>query len=330
MSITMKDIAEIVGVSESTVSRAINNKPGVGEETRTEILKVAQERNFQLNRLAQNLAKQETNVIGLLLPDISSLFYSDVARGVQDYATKHGYQVIVCNTDEDREQEENYIKWLKSNKVAGMIFLGGGLANNEIVKLGLSDYPIVLANRLVEEVSLPSVIIDDTSGSFKITKHLLEKGYSEIALLLGPDNSWQSQNRLQGYKRALKKAGVEYNSDLVLNMSWSREGGYQGFLELMDLENPPQAIFAANDLIAVGVVEAVKMGGCFIPQDIAVAGYDDTIITSIIDPPLTTVSRPMQQLGRKSAKKLLAIINDEDFSPEIEILESKLIIREST
>jgi DNA-binding LacI/PurR family transcriptional regulator len=225
----MKDIAEIVGVSESTVSRAINNKAGVGAKTKEEILEVAKKRNFQPNRLAQNLAKQETNVIGLLLPDISSLFYSDVARGVQDYATKEGYQVIVCNTDDNKEHEINYINWLKSNKVAGMIFLGGGLVNNEIVKLGLTDYPIVLANRLVEQVTLPSVLIDDTSGAFKATEHLLDKEYERIGLVLGPANSWQSQNRLQGYKRALQQRKIDYDSNLVLNKSWTRKSGYQGF-----------------------------------------------------------------------------------------------------
>lgn len=330
MTITMKDIAEIVGVTESTVSRAINNKAGVGQETREKILKVAKKHNFQPNRLAQNLAKQETNVIGLLLPDISSLFYSDVARGVQDYATKRGYQVIVCNTDADAEQEINYMNWLQSNKVAGMIFLGGGLVNNQIIKLGLTDYPIVLANRLVEEVPLPSVIVDDTSGAFKATEHLLDKGHRRIALLLGPDNSWQAQNRLQGYKRALKDSGIDYDQDLVIHKSWSREGGYQGFLELMQLEEPPRAIFAADELMAAGVVEAIKMGGYFIPQDIAVVGFDDTVVTSVIDPPLTTVTRPMHELGERSAKKLLSLINEEGFEEEIEILESELIIREST
>ncbi|MGM0370577.1 MAG: LacI family DNA-binding transcriptional regulator [Bacillota bacterium] len=330
MTITMKDIAEIVGVSESTVSRAINNKAGVGEKTREEILKVAKKRNFQPNRLAQNLAKQETNVIGLLLPDISSLFYSDVARGVQDYATSRGYQVIVCNTDDNKEHEINYINWLKSNKVAGMIFLGGGLVNNEIVKLGLTDYPIVLANRLVEQVTLPSVLIDDTSGAFKATEHLLDKEYERIGLVLGPANSWQSQNRLQGYKQALRQRGIDYDSDLVLNKSWTRKSGYQGFLELMDLEKPPRAIFAANDLIAAGVVEAIKLGGYFIPQDIAVVGFDDTVVTSVIDPPLTAIARPMHQLGVKSANKLLSLIKEENFSQEIEILESELMIREST
>jgi len=326
----MKDIAEIVGVSESTVSRAINNKAGVGAETKEKILEVAKKRNFQPNRLAQNLAKQETNVIGLLLPDISSLFYSDVARGVQDYATNRGYQVIVCNTDDNKEHEINYINWLKSNKVAGMIFLGGGLVNNEIVKLGLTDYPIVLANRLVEQVTLPSVLIDDTSGAFKATDHLLDKEYERIGLVLGPANSWQSQNRLQGYKRALQQRDIDYDSDLVLNKSWTRKSGYQGFLELMDLEDPPRAIFAANDLIAAGVVEAIKLGGYFIPHDIAVVGFDDTVVTSVIDPPLTTIARPMHQLGVKSANKLLSLIKEENFNQEIEVLDSELKIREST
>ncbi|AGB40138.1 transcriptional regulator [Halobacteroides halobius DSM 5150] len=330
MSITMKDIAQIVGVSESTVSRAINNKPGVGEKTRKEILKVANKYNFSPNQLARNLAKQESKMIGLILPDISSLFYSEVARAIQDFALKKGYQVVICNTDGAREQENNYIEWLQSNQIAGAIFLGDRLVSNQIMKLGLSDYPVVLANRLVEGVTLPSVIIDNTSGAYKAMEHLLDKNYQNIALINGPQDNWQAQNRLRGYKQALKDFNLEFNSNLVLHQEWDRESGYQGFLELVKLEEPPEAIFAANDLIAAGVVEAIKMGGYLVPQDIAVVGFEDTVVTSIIDPPLTTVAQPMYQMGTQAVNKLFTLIEDDVRGEEIEILDCELIIREST
>ncbi|GAB6099784.1 DNA-binding transcriptional regulator CytR [Halanaerocella petrolearia] len=330
MSITMKDIAQMVGVTESTVSRAINDKPGVGDETKKKILKVAQKYNYRPNQLARNLAKQETKMIGLILPDISSLFYSEVARAIQDLALEKGYQVVVCNTDGNQDQELSYIEWLQSNKIAGAIFLGERLVNNQILKLGLTDYPVVLANRLVEEVTLPSVIIDNTAGAYKATVYLLDKDYSRIALVNGPRNNWQAQNRLQGYKKALRDYNLEFDSDLVLYKNWSRESGYQGFLELVDLSTPPDAIFAANDFIAAGVVEAIKMGGYLIPQDIAVVGFEDTIVTSVIDPPLTTVAQPMYQLGKQAVSKLFSIIADEERGKEIEVLDCELIIREST
>ncbi|OCL25738.1 LacI family transcriptional regulator [Orenia metallireducens] len=330
MSITMKDIASILGVSESTVSRAINNKPGVGEETKKKILDVAKRYNYQPNLLARNLARQESNMIGLILPDISSLFYSEVTRAIQDVATKNDYQVIVCNTDGDEEREAAYIEWLQGNKIAGIIFLGDGLANNKIINLGLSGYPIVLANRLVEEVMLPSVIIDNNTGAFEATKHLLEKGHKRIALINGPKDNLVSQNRLQGYRQALKEYSLDYDPKLIVNKDWSRECGYQGFLELLDLEEPPTAIFAANDLIAVGVIDAIKMGGYLIPEEIAVVGFEDTIVTSIIEPSLTTVAQPMYELGANSAKKLFSLIEDEDIKENIEILTSKLIVRKST
>jgi DNA-binding LacI/PurR family transcriptional regulator len=326
----MKDIASILGVSESTVSRAINNKPGVGEETKKKILDVAKRYNYQPNLLARNLARQESNMIGLILPDISSLFYSEVTRAIQDVATKNDYQVIVCNTDGDEEREAAYIEWLQGNKIAGIIFLGDGLANNKIINLGLSGYPIVLANRLVEEVMLPSVIIDNNTGAFEATKHLLEKGHKRIALINGPKDNLVSQNRLQGYRQALKEYSLDYDPKLIVNKDWSRECGYQGFLELLDLEEPPTAIFAANDLIAVGVIDAIKMGGYLIPEEIAVVGFEDTIVTSIIEPSLTTVAQPMYELGANSAKKLFSLIEDEDIKENIEILTSKLIVRKST
>ena len=330
MSITMKDIAAKLGVSESTVSRAINNKPGVGEDTKQKILNLARRYNYQPNLLARNLARQESNMIGLILPDISSLFYSEVTRAIQDIATKHGYQVMVCNTDSDEKRESAYIEWLQGNKIAGIIFLGNGLANNKIINLGLSGYPIVLANRLVEEVMLPSVIIDNNTGAFEATKHLLERGHKRIALINGPKDNLTAQNRFRGYREALKEYNLDYDPKLIINKDWSRECGYQGFLELLNLEEPPTAIFAANDLISVGVIEAIKMGGYLIPEEIAVVGFEDTIVTSIIEPPLTTVAQPMYELGSNSAKKLFSLIEDEDIEENIEILTSKLIVRKST
>jgi len=326
----MKDIAAKLGVSESTVSRAINNKPGVGEDTKQKILNLARRYNYQPNLLARNLARQESNMIGLILPDISSLFYSEVTRAIQDIATKHGYQVMVCNTDSDEKRESAYIEWLQGNKIAGIIFLGNGLANNKIINLGLSGYPIVLANRLVEEVMLPSVIIDNNTGAFEATKHLLERGHKRIALINGPKDNLTAQNRFRGYREALKEYNLDYDPKLIINKDWSRECGYQGFLELLNLEEPPTAIFAANDLISVGVIEAIKMGGYLIPEEIAVVGFEDTIVTSIIEPPLTTVAQPMYELGSNSAKKLFSLIEDEDIEENIEILTSKLIVRKST
>jgi DNA-binding LacI/PurR family transcriptional regulator len=330
MGITMKDIAEMVGVAESTVSRAINNKPGVGEETRQEILKIANKHNFRPNQLAQNLARQETQMIGLILPDITSLSYSEVARGIQDTAREEGYQLLLCNTDGDQDQEIKYMNWLQSNQIAGAIFLGRQLASEQIIKLGLEDYPLVLANRLVEEMMIPSVIIDYKEGAYKAVHHLLDQGYHRIGLVNGPQDNWQAQNRLQGYKQALKDEKVEFDSELVVNKEWSREGGYQGFLELVELPEPPEAIFAANDLLAAGVVEAIKMGGYLIPHDLAVVGFEDTVVTSVIDPPLTTVAQPMYKLGIEAAHKLFSLIKEEELEQQIEVLDCELIIREST
>ncbi len=326
----MKDIAEIVGVSESTVSRAINDKAGVGEETKQEILTVAKKYNFRPNQLARNLAKQSTNMLGMILPDISSLFYSEVARGIQDVARKNDYQLILCNTDNDSQEEKDYIEWMQNNKTAGIIFLGKGLDNDQIIKLGLSDYPLVLADRLIEELMVPSVIIDNNTGAYDATKHLINKGYKRIALINGPQEEIRSQSRLQGYKRALADFGIEFKHEFVLNKELTRKSGYQSFLELIELKEPPTAFFAANDLLAVGLVEAIKTGGYLIPQDIAVVGFEDTIVTSIINPSLTTVAQPMYQLGVKSAQKLLSLISEQEVKEQIEILETELIIRDST
>ena len=331
MPLTLKDIAEMVGVAESTVSRAINGKPGVGEETRKEILKIAREYNFKPNKLAQGLAKQETHIMALLLPGISQGNYSAIIENIETVAEKAGYQIILCNTHSDLEQEKNYLDLLEEKRVDGAIILGGELADQHIVNTKLrGNDNIVLINRLCEEILIPTILIDSSHGAYLATNHLIELGYENIALITGSRDDYIESEKIKGYMNALKENEIEINQNLIIETDGSREAGFNTFINLVNIDTPPDSFFVTGDLLSVGLVESIKMGGYFIPQDFPVVSYGDTIINSIVDPELTRVVEPLGKAGQMAAEVLINLINDDEAEEEIKVLKPKLKKCEST
>jgi len=269
LPLTLKDIAEMVGVAESTVSRAINGKPGVGEETRQEILKIAREYDFKPNKLAQGLAKQETHILALLLPGLSQGNYSQIIENFETVAEAAGYQIILCNTHNDLDKEKTYLNLLEEKRVDGAVILGGEIADQHIVNTKLrGNDNIVLVNRLCEEILIPTILIDSSHGAYLATEHLLELGYDNIALITGNDDDYIESEKIKGYKNALAEHNIEFNPNLIIETDGSREAGYEAFLNLVDLKTPPDSFFVTGDLLSVGLVESIKMGGYFIPQEI--------------------------------------------------------------
>ena len=331
MPLTLKDIAEMVGVAESTVSRAINGKPGVGEETRQEILKIAREYDFKPNKLAQGLAKQETHILALLLPGLSQGNYSQIIENFETVAEEAGYQIILCNTHNDLDKEKTYLNLLEEKRVDGAVILGGEIADQHIVNTKLrGNDNIVLVNRLCEEILIPTILIDSSHGSYLATEHLLELGYDNIALITGNDDDYIESEKIKGYKNALTEHNIEFNPNLIIETDGSREAGYEAFLNLVDLKTPPDSFFVTGDLLSVGLVEAIKMGGYFIPQDYPIVSYGDTIINSIVEPELTRVVEPLSQAGSLAAEVLINLINDEKAKEEIKVLKPELKKCEST
>ena len=331
MPLTLKDIAEMVGVAESTVSRAINGKPGVGEETRQEILKIAREYDFKPNKLAQGLAKQETHILALLLPGLSQGNYSQIIENFETVAEKAGYQIILCNTHNDLDKEKTYLNLLEEKRVDGAVILGGEIADQHIVNTKLrGNDNIVLVNRLCEEILIPTILIDSSHGSYLATEHLLELGYDNIALITGNDDDYIESEKIKGYKNALVEHNIEFKPNLIIETDGSREAGYEAFLNLVDLKTPPDSFFVTGDLLSVGLVEAIKMGGYFIPQDYPIVSYGDTIINSIVEPELTRVVEPLSQAGSLAAEVLINLINDEKAKEEIKVLKPELKKCEST
>lgn len=330
MPLTMKDIAEMVGVSESTVSRAINGKPGVGKQTREKILALAEKHNFQPNALASGLASSRTRTLGLILPDLNQPALVQIMQGVERRASELGYHLILANTGGCHQKEVSYLTLFQKNRVEGIIFLGGALAEEEILKLGLNQYPLVLVNKLLEELTLPTMLIDHQRGAELAVEHLGGLGHERIGLIIGPLDDLINLQLLTGYQEGLERAGLSFDQMLVIEVEDSRQGGYYGLLQLLQSESIPTAIFATGDLLAVGVVEAIKQGGYFIPTDLAVVAYGESLITEIIDPPLTTVKLPLDQLGQGAVNQLVKVIRKVGLEEPFVVLIPELIQREST
>lgn len=330
MPLTMKDIAQMIGVSESTVSRAINGKPGVGKQTREKILALVEKHNFQPNTLASGLASSRTRTLGLILPNLNQPALVQIMRGVERKASELGYHLILANTGGCHQKEVSYLTLFQKNRVEGIIFLGGALAEEEILKLGLNQYPLVLVNKLLEELALPTMLIDHQKGAEMAIEHLVGLGHERVGLIIGSLDHLINLQLWTGYQEGLERAGLNFDHSLVIEVEDARQGGYHGLLQLLQSESVPTAILVTGDLLAVGVVEAIKQGGYFIPTDFAVVAYGESLITEIIDPLLTTVKLPLDQLGQGAVNQLVKVIRKEEIEEPFVVLTPELIRREST
>lgn len=329
MKVTIKDIAKEANVSVATVSRVLNNKPDVGDETRAKILNIIDEMNYNPNSVARGLVMQKTHTIGLIIPDISNPFFPQVARAIEDKAQKLDYSVIFFNTDNHLEREKKAVELFKSKQVDGLI-VSLSVGNEKILKnLKKANYPVVQIDRSVLDDYYPLVSIDNQNSAYQIVEYMLKKGYRKIAHITGDLNATTARDRLEGYKKALNDYQLEINEDYIIEGDYTQHSGYEAMQKLLKLENRPTAVFAANDLSAAGVYKALFAADLKIPGDIAVAGHDDIEIASLLRPELTTMRQPKYSLGEKAVTVLLRMINSQDLNIEDQILKTNLIIRES-
>ncbi|MFW5985619.1 MAG: LacI family DNA-binding transcriptional regulator [Halanaerobiaceae bacterium] len=331
MPLTLKDIAKMADVAESTVSRALNNKPGVSDKKRQEIIEIARENNYKPNQLAQGLAKQETHIIALLLSDLQNQSYTEIIKNIEEAANQAGYQIILCNTDNELEKEQSYFELLKRNIVDGAIIVGDRLTDKNILNIALKkEAPIILVNRLSEELLIPTILIDNKHGGYIATEHLIKQGLERIAIVMGPEDNYLESEKLAGYQQALADYNIDQTPELIISGTSNRKQGYNSFLQLMETENPPEGFFTTNNLLAAGLTEAIKMGGYHIPGDFPVISYGDSLISSIINPSLTVVSEPLDELGKIAAKNLINLIHDKSLDNRITVLEPSIKVRDSS
>lgn len=305
MAVTIYDVAKLAQVSVTTISKILNHKDyDISEETRQRVLDVIKEMNFTPNGLARSLVTKKTNVLGLLIPDISNQYFADMARGVEDGANRLGYNVMLCNTDENSNKQQEYLNILKGRCTDGLIIVP--IAGSETVFS--SDFemekPFVVLDRVYEKSKgIYQVKFDNVSGGYLATKYLIEKGHDRIGLISGPSTDRTVKDRLKGYKKALKEYGLKYDKSIVYIGNYKYASGVDGAKYL--LKTDITAIFALNDLMACGAYKAITSVGLKIPEDISVIGYDDVILSDILDPPLTTISQPKYEMGKVAATMLI-------------------------
>lgn len=330
MAVTLKDIAEKVGVSESTVSRVLNGIPKASSETRERILKVAEELGYYPNDLARSLAKQKTYIIGVIITDISNSYFASVTGGIEEIASLYGYSLIISATGGNENEELKYINILKEKRVDGIIFMSGRMPHSCEQALLDTGIPTVVVARKVKS-SLPSIHIDNIGESYKAVEYLIKLGHRRIAIISGTFADKESgYHRLLGYKNALADYELPFEEELIEEGDFKMDSGRRAMEKLLKLKELPTAVFAASDAMAVGAIKAIKKAGLRVPEDISVMGFDNNVISQACDPELTTIGQPVKDLGRKAIEMLYKIIQGKKLEKMAIYLPCELIIRNST
>ena len=326
--VRIADVAKLANVSTATVSRVLSNTGKVKKETTEKVLEAIKQLNYQPNILARQLRTLETKTILVVVPDISNPFFSKVLRGIEEVADENGYQVLLGDTINKPEHEIAFLDILRQKKADGMILLTAR-SNREFLEQLAKEYPIVLACEYIEGAEIPTVSIDNISSARKITEHLIQLNHERIATITGPLHVVLGRDRLKGFQQAMKQNGLQIEPCLVQEGDFTLESGCNQMLKLLALENPPTAVFAANDEMAMGAIKTIKSKGLNVPNDIAVVGFDNIKFASIFEPALTTISQPTFEIGEKAIDLLISLINNTPLEKEQYILEDQLIVRDS-
>ncbi len=306
---TMADVARESGVSLMTVSRVINGKVDVSEDTRQRVLEVIDRLDYRPSGIARSLATRRTGTIGLVMPDVSNPFFSDVARGVTTAAYREDYNVFLCSSEEDSHRELDLLHSLEEKRIDGLILCSSRLAD-EVLAAALANFPsAVLVNRRWRETGVGTVLADDETGARMLVAHLLHSGRRRIGLLAGPPMSHSGSARLRGYQRALATAGFSCEDALVQPCAPVVNGGLDAALTLLAAQPQIDALFCYNDLVAVGALQACARLGRRVPDDVAVAGFDDIPLAALMTPALTTCRVPRYELGVRATEVLLTQID---------------------
>ncbi len=325
---TVKDVAKKAGVSIATVSRVIRNEEIVKPKTRDLVLSVIKELNYQPNALARQLRQQETMTVIVIVPDIGNTFFHEILLGIESEAEKHGYQVLIVDMHNKPDIESHYLHALQQRQVDGVISLSANVAKSLMEQVATSS-PVVVACQYLDNSSIPNVTIDNIGAAGTMVEYLIKLGHTRIAHLTSQPSALLYRDRFNGYISALAAHNIPIDLELVKYGESTIASGYEMMTSLLELSNPVTAVFAAGDVMAIGALKALKNAGLSVPGDCSVAGFDDIEISSIFEPALTTISQPKFLMGKTSFQKLLKLMKGESLTKQQELLDYKLIIRES-
>lgn len=327
--VTIQDVAAAAGVSYQTVSRVINDKPDVAEETRRRVWQVIEELGYQPSAIARSLVSKRTYTLGLITADFSDYFFTQVIVGAEAEARKQGYFFMLCSTERNPADEPQYLTLLTERQVDGILFARPSTEEDSrhIVSLIQQGVPLVTTAYWLPGEKLTVVDVDNVDGGLQATKCLTELGHREIGMITGPVG-WKSvHDRTEGYKLALERAGIPFDTSLIEHGDWSYQGGYEAVGRLLAKAPQITALFAQNDRMAIGAMRALREAGRRIPDDVALVGYDDIPPAAYCYPPLTTIRQPMQQVGEVATQLLIELINDPAARRKEVLLRTELIRR---
>lgn len=326
MAITIRDIAEKSGVSVATVSRVINSSALVKPETKKKVLKVIKEHNYQPNLLARAFSKSKSDTIALIIPPQSNMFsdfFAELLRGIESAARLYNYDLLLKTSN-----PSNYHQYFEMKKCDGLLIITPVLNDPGVKILEKKNFPMVLINSVSNNISY--VDVDNVNGAFKAIEHLIKLGHKRIGIINGILEGANGLDRFRGYQLAISKYDLADDKDLVKYGDYSQESGIEATRQLLDMKNRPTAVFAANDLMAIGALKVIKEAGLRVPEDISVVGYDDLILAEISVPPLTSIHQPIFDVGREAVRLLIAQMEQGQKAINKIVLETELVVREST
>jgi LacI family transcriptional regulator len=331
MAIRLKDVAQHLQLSVSTVSAALQNREDISEATRIRVVEAVEQLGYHPNSLARGLITRKTFVLGVIVPDLSRSFFAEVLKGIDSITSPAGYNLLVCNTEENAKREEEILKMLLSNQVDGVLLASAHEPNdaNWRTRLARLAVPLVLIDRRLATMTF--VGGDDEAIGFEATRHLFEQGYRRIAHIAGPQTISTAVGRLKGYRCALKANGLKAREDYVIESSYHDEsGGYDAMRKLLGFSPRPDAVFAASDPNAIGALQAALEAGLRLPQDIGLIGVGNHRYGKYLRVPLSTVDQQRSTIGHSAANLLLSLIEKEQFRPKSILVPPKLVIRDSS
>lgn len=330
MTVTIEDVAQRAGVSTATVSRVIAGKPYVRDALRIRVLDAIQELNYRPSRVARSLRVQRSSIIGLIISDIQNPFFTSVVRAVEDVAQQRGFSVMLCNSDESTEKEAAYIDLLLDEQVSGLIVSPTSTDSDIYRRLVEAAVPIVAIDRRVQDTPMDMVVGDNIQAAFDVVSHLIENGYRRIGAVLGVPDASTGAERYEGYSRALSAHGIELDPELVRQGMPRSDYGHRLTLQLLMLSNPPDAIFTGNNLLTIGALRAIDELGLRVPEDVALAAFDEMEWMFLVKPALTVVAQPTYAMGKKAAELLLQRIADPSRPPQEVLLQPTIKVHESS
>ena len=331
MTVTIYDVAREANVSMATVSRVVNGNQNVKPATRKKVLEVIERLEYRPNAVARGLASKKTTSVGVIIPDISNNLYAELARGIEDIATMYRYNIILSNSDQNEKKELELLNTMLGKQVDGIVMMSNHVTETIAAAIKQSPVPVVLAGSVTSDAATPTVNIDYYQAAYDAVQLFVKKGHKQVAFVSGPlKYTVNTEYKLKAYKGALTTAKLPIRDDLVIENDGTYDGAMESWVALSNLENPPKALFAGSDEIALGLIHAVQDQGLRVPEDVEVISFENSKLARMVRPQLTSVVLPLYDIGAVSMRLLTKLLNKEQVSEKNVILPYRIEVRSST